>query len=212
MRSVTSIAPVILAAGDSTRMGYPKALLPFGNRLFLTHILGILRDSGMVRPRIILGRAVKQIEPCIKEWPVDIIVNKDPDRGQLSSIQLGMLDLAPEFDAVMIWPVDQPAVSCELVQRLARLFVDSEALMAFPQFGNKRGHPAIFHRKLFQEFMDAPLEEGPKAILLKYQNASAVLKTGEEASVCDIDTPAEYQTLMGESLDSALKNIAVYKK
>jgi CTP:molybdopterin cytidylyltransferase MocA len=54
--------------------------------------------------------------------------------------------------------------------------------------------------------MDAPLEEGPKAILLKYQHASAVLNTEELARVRDIDTPAEYQTLTGESLESALKN------
>jgi molybdenum cofactor cytidylyltransferase len=206
MRSVKNIAPVILAAGDSTRMGYPKALLPLGSELFLTHILKNLRDAGMARPRLILGRAARQIEPCIQEWPADILINKDPDRGQLSSIQLGISDLAPEFEAAMIWPVDQPAVSVELVRRLAQLFIESEALMAFPRFGKKRGHPAIFHRALFQEFMDARLEEGPKAILLKYQHSSAILDTEEQASIRDIDTPAEYQTLTGESLDSALKN------
>ena len=122
-----------------------------------------------------------------------------------------MSGLAPESDAAMIWPVDQPAVSVELIQRLVRLFVESEALIAFPQFGNKRGHPAIFHRKNFREFMDAPLEDGPKAILLKYQHASAILKTEELASVRDIDTPAEYQTLTGESLESALKNTRANK-
>jgi molybdenum cofactor cytidylyltransferase len=206
MRSVTSIAPVILAAGDSTRMGYPKALLPLGKDTFVTRILKILRDAGMVKPRLVLGRAAKQIEPHLHEWPVDIIINAEPDRGQLSSIQLGMSDLKPEFDAVMIWPVDQPAVSVELVCRLVRLFVESEALMAFPQYGSKRGHPAIFHRSLFQEFMDAPLAEGPKAIILKYQPASVVLNTEELPSVQDIDTPAEYQTLTGVSLDSALKS------
>ena len=211
MRSMKSIAPVILAAGDSTRMGYPKALLPLGNEIFLTHILKILRDAGMAKPRLILGRAAGQIESCIQEWPADILINKDPDRGQLSSIQLGISDLAPEFDAAMIWPVDQPSVSVELVRRLARLFVESEALMAFPRFGEKRGHPAIFHRALFQEFMDAPLEEGPQAILLKHQHSSAILNTEELASVRDIDTPAEYQTLTGESLDSALKNTAANK-
>jgi molybdenum cofactor cytidylyltransferase len=211
VRSVKSIAPVILAAGDSTRMGYPKALLPFGNEIFLTHILKILQNAGMARPRIILGKASRKIEPCIHKWPADILINKDPDRGQLSSIQLSMSDLAPEFDAAMIWPVDQPAVSVELVRRLAQLFVESEALMAFPQFGKRRGHPAIFHRTLFQEFMNAPLEEGPKAILLKHQHSSVILNTEELASVRDIDTPAEYQTLTGESLDSVLKKTAVNK-
>lgn len=207
MRSMASIAPVILAAGDSTRMGYPKALLPIGDEIFLTHILRILKDAGMMQPRIILGRASKQIEICINNWEADIIINNDPDRGQLSSIQLGMSNLAPEFDAAMIWPVDQPAVSVELVRKLAQLYIESKALMAFPQCGKKRGHPAIFHRTIFKEFMDAPLLEGPKAILLKYQHASVVLNTEELACVQDIDTPAEYQTLTGESLVSTLKKL-----
>jgi molybdenum cofactor cytidylyltransferase len=212
MRSVKSIAPIILAAGDSKRMGFPKALLPFGDEIFLTHILQILRDSGMARPRIILGRAATQIESCIHNWPADIIVNKNPDRGQLSSIQLGMSDLAPEFDAAMIWPVDQPAVSVELVRKIAQLYVESEVLMAFPRFSMKRGHPAIFHRTLFQEFMDAPMAEGPKSILLKYEHASGIVDTKELACVRDIDTPAEYQTLTGESLESTLKKTGAKEK
>jgi molybdenum cofactor cytidylyltransferase len=209
MRSVPAITPVILAAGDSTRMGYPKALLPLGNEVFLTHILKILQVAGMAKPRLILGRTADRIKPLIRQWPVDIIINSDPDRGQLSSIQLGMSALAPEFNAVMIWPVDQPSVSVDLVRSLTQLFIDSEALMVFPLCGNKRGHPALFHRSLFQEFMDAPLEEGPKSILQKYQYASATISTEETSSILDIDTPAEYQTLTGKSLDSILKSAEV---
>jgi molybdenum cofactor cytidylyltransferase/nicotine blue oxidoreductase len=193
-------------------MGYPKALLPFGNELFLTHILRILKDAGMAKPRIILGKAAPQIISCIRHWSADIIVNKNPDRGQLSSIQLGISDLDPEFAAAMIWPVDQPAVSADVVQCLVRLFVESEQLMAFPQFEKRRGHPAIFDRSLFQEFMDAPLAEGPKSILLKYRNSCAILDTKEVACFQDIDTPAEYQALMGESLDSIFKKAGANKK
>jgi molybdenum cofactor cytidylyltransferase len=108
--------------------------------------------------------------------------------------------------------VDQPSVSVDLVHSLAQLFIESEALMVFPLCGNRRGHPAIFHRSLFQEFMDASLAEGPKSILQKYQHASAIISTEEPASVHDIDTPAEYQTLTGKSLDAALKNIEALKK
>lgn len=204
MQSVTSIAPIILAAGDSTRMGYPKALLPLGSDTFLTRILGTLRNVGLPKPTIIVGRAASIIEQHIRDWPAEIWINPDPSRGQLSSIQLALSHLKPEYVAGLIWPVDQPAVSEDLVRQLTWVFANSESRIAFPVYGNKRGHPAIFHRALFQEFMDAPLEEGPKKILQRHQHATTVLPTEESATVQDIDTPADYQALTGVTLDSAL--------
>jgi len=205
--SLTSIAPIILAAGDSTRMGYPKALLPLGSDTFLTRILSVLRNVGLPKPVVVLGRAASIIQPQIQDWPADIRINPDPSRGQLSSIQIALSRLHPEFIAGMIWPVDQPAISENLVRDLIQLFITSEPRIAFPMYGNKRGHPAIFHRVLFQEFMDASLEEGPKKILVRYRNVTTVLATEESTAVQDIDTPEEYQALTGESLSSALARV-----
>jgi molybdenum cofactor cytidylyltransferase len=207
MLSLKTIAPVILAAGDSTRMGYPKALLPLGNEIFLTRILRILSKAGLPQPTIVLGRSAAVIQARIRQWPADVLINPDPDRGQLSSIQIGFSSLDSRFEAGMIWPVDQPAVSEDLVLRLTRLFIESGASIAFPFSRGKRGHPAIFHRRLFQEFMEAPLSEGPKRILLRHEQKSVLLPAEESACVVDIDTPADYQTLTGESLESALKRI-----
>jgi molybdenum cofactor cytidylyltransferase len=201
------IVPIVLAAGDSKRMGYPKALLPLRDDAFLTRILRTLKAIGMPKPVIILGKAASLIQPQIKDWPADIYINPNPDRGQLSSIQLALSHIPPEFVAGMIWPVDQPAVSENLVRRLVDLFLISGSRIACPLYGNKRGHPAIFHRALFREFMEAPLEEGPKKIIIRHQEATALLPTEEPASVQDIDTPEDYEALTGESLNAALVNI-----
>jgi molybdenum cofactor cytidylyltransferase len=204
MPSLDSIAPIILAAGDSVRMGYPKALLPLGKDVFITHILRILRNVGFPGPVIVLGKAASVIQPLIGKWPADICVNPDPDRGQLSSIQLGLSRVRPTFTAGMIWPVDQPAVSEDLVCRLAQLFIASESKISYPVYCDRAGHPAIFHRALFPEFMETTLKGGPKEILLRHQDATAVLQTSESGSVQDIDTPADYLALTGENLDSVL--------
>jgi molybdenum cofactor cytidylyltransferase len=204
MRTLDSITPIILAAGDSRRMGYPKALLPFGTNTFLQRILNIAREVGLADPVIILGRAAEIIQPTIHDCPAHVKINPDTDRGQLSSIQIGISSLDARAQACMIWPVDQPAVSADLVRRLANLFLQSECLIAFPKYGEKRGHPAIFHRSLFQEFLDAPLEEGPKKILLRHLQDTAELATNESGVTQDIDTPADYKTLTQESLESAL--------
>jgi molybdenum cofactor cytidylyltransferase len=211
MRCLDSITPIILAAGDSTRMGYPKALLPIENEVFLTRVMGIVRKIGLADPVIILGRAAGMIQPAIADRPARIRINQNPDRGQLSSIQLGLSSLDAQVEACMIWPVDQPAVSETLVYKLAQLFVQSECLLAFLNFEGKRGHPAIFHRALFREFLDAPLEAGPKGIILRHLQDIAELTADESAIIQDIDTPTDYEALTGESVQTALARQAALK-
>jgi molybdenum cofactor cytidylyltransferase len=181
-------------------MGYPKALLPLGDETFLTRILRILREAGLARPRLILGRAAALIKTRIGDYPADILVNPDPDRGQLSSIQLGISELPEKFEAAMLWPVDQPAVSLELARGLTELFISKDCRIAVPFRDGKRGHPAIFHRTLFHEFMDAPLEKGAKGIISRYESETCFLRTDESAAFTDIDTPSEYQILTGKTL------------
>jgi molybdenum cofactor cytidylyltransferase len=203
-QSLNSIVPVILAAGDSKRMGYPKAILPLGEDIFITRILKTIGKIGLPHPIIVLGKTAAEIRTQIQNWDAEIIINPNPERGQLSSIQLGLSCIHSDFSAGMIWPVDQPTVSDRLVLKLVRLFLSSGSLIAIPSYGNRRGHPTIFHRTLFQEFMEISLEESPKKILLRHNQSTAVLPTEELAIIQDIDTPAEYKALTGESLESAL--------
>ena len=209
--SVASITPIILAAGDSTRMGYPKALLPIGRDTFLTRILQTLRRVELAKPIVVLGRTASIIRPHIADWPAHVCINPDPDRGQLSSIQLALSLVNAESAAGMIWPVDLPAISEDLVRRLVQLFASSEPMIAFPKYGGKSGHPAIFHRTLFPEFMEISPNDGPKRILSRHKHDWAVLATEESACVQDIDTPADYRNLTGESLDSVLGRLSSSK-
>jgi molybdenum cofactor cytidylyltransferase len=204
MPLLTSITPVILAAGGSMRMGYPKALLPLESDCFLTWILKVVKNSGLGKPTVVLGKNAREIQSRIQEWQVDILINTEPERGQLSSIQMALSSLPPESVAAMVWPVDQPLVSVYLVDNLAHRFFDSSALIAYPIYGERLGHPAIFHRELFQEFMEAPLDEGPKRIITNHQADTAVLPTDEPGTVYDFDTPSDYEAAFGKSLDSVV--------
>jgi molybdenum cofactor cytidylyltransferase len=205
MSKLVSIAPVILAAGDSTRMGHPKALLPLGGDIFINRILKTLREVGLPDAIVVLGKSAAIIKSHIGDLNANILINPDPDRGQLSSIQLALMHTKPDVAAAMIWPVDMPAVPADVVRHLVELFINSGALISFPIYGGKRGHPAVFHRSLFQEFMDAPLSEGPKNILLRHQQETSDFEVQISAAVKDIDTPTDYRDLTGETLDSALR-------
>lgn len=186
------------------RMGYPKALLPLESDCFLTWILKIVRNAQLGKPTVVLGYNAQDILPRIREEEIRITVNRKPERGQLSSIQLALSSLPQESIATMIWPVDQPLVSVNLVDKLAHKFIDSGALIAYPIYGKRPGHPAIFHRDLFPEFMEAPLGEGPKQILVDHQADTAFLPTDEPGTVYDFDTPSDYEAAFGKSLDSVM--------
>lgn len=186
-------------------MGFPKALLPLGSGIFLTRILDELEEAGLTDPLVVLGKDARHIEPCIAGWPVRILINRDPSRGQLSSIQLAIQSLGSEVDGCLIWPVDQPAISADVVKGLIDLFHKSGALIACPSFGEKRGHPVIFHRSLFWELLHCSMETGAKSAVMRHQGETVVLPTAESATVTDIDTPEDYFNLTGEILDAGQK-------
>jgi CTP:molybdopterin cytidylyltransferase MocA len=203
--SLTVITPIILAAGDSKRMGYPKALLPMDSGTFLTSILAKLRAAGMGTPVVVLGRSASEIQSRVDLGGVETLINRNPDRGQLSSMQMALRVLSPECAGAMLWPVDQPLVSVRLIEDLARLFFVSGALIANPVFHGRRGHPVIFRKDLFSEFLATPPHEGAKRLMHGYPHATASLETEESGTVLDIDTPEDYEKATGIHLSSSLK-------
>ena len=207
--SLEGITAIVLAAGDSTRMNYPKALLPLGDATFLTHILEILDRLGFAEPCVVLGRDAARVRPVIAGARIRILINQAPERGQLSSIQLAISNLGPACSACLVWLVDQPAVSELLVGSLVKLFQDTGAPLALPRCGEKMGHPVIFRRQLFQELLDTPSEQGAKQVVLRHAHQAAILSTGEAGCVEDVDTPKDYYLLTGETLDAALSRRGV---
>jgi molybdenum cofactor cytidylyltransferase len=203
----TLIAPIVLAAGDSTRMGFPKALLPIGADIFLTRILDTLDKLGLPDAITVLGSDAAQISSRISERRVQIIVNPNPADGQLSSIKLALSQIDPSSAGCLVWPVDQPGISENLVRALIRLFSDSQAPLVLPRCRERRGHPAIFGRTLFQEIMETPLHDGLKGLILRHQGDMALLSTNELASVEDVDTPEDYFRFVGETLEEALAKV-----
>ncbi len=183
-------------------MGFPKALLPLGNDIFLTRILDTLAKAGLPTSIVVLGKHAPHIEPRIAGRPVRILINDDPGRGQLSSIQLAIQDLAADYSACLVWPVDLPLIPVQVIEGLAGLFLGSGALIAYPSCREKRGHPVIFHRSLFWGLLHCPVETGARSVVMKYQNDTVVLPTDDVSTITDIDTPEDYFNMTGRILDA----------
>lgn len=177
-------------------MGSPKALLPLGGGTFLTVILETLDQVDLGLPIIVLGKQASDILPIIPRERVIVLINPDPDRGQLSSMKLAIEQTPQKTSACLFWPVDHPLVSVDLVQGLVELFLRTQAPIVLPRSGSQRGHPAIFNRSLFRELLDLPWEEGAKSLVEKYKEQIAFLPTEERAAIEDIDTPEDYSKLI----------------
>lgn len=201
---MTGITPVILTAGDSARMGFPKALLPLGPGTFLTRILDTLDSLGLPTARVILGRHETLIRPLLISRRAHALVNPRPERGQFSSMRLALDSLDADCRGCLLWPVDQPAIPALLVQGLIRLFLNSSASLAMPSCMGKGGHPAIFGRALIAELLAAPPDANPKAIVAAHKAGAVLLPTEERNTIEDIDDPEDYFRLTGETLDAAL--------
>ena len=205
------IVPVILAAGDSSRMGYPKALLPLGDDTFLSHILKTLDTFGLPAALVVLGMHAARIQPLLEDRKAHILINPDPARGQASSIRLALASLDPDIAGCLIWPVDQPLVSPDLVRDLMRLFAESSAVIALPRCQGRAGHPAIFGPTMIHELLAASPEANPKLLVARHAPETVWLETGESGTVDDIDTPEDYFRLVGEPLASALSRRGLTK-
>jgi molybdenum cofactor cytidylyltransferase len=189
------IVAVVLSAGESSRMGRPKALLPIDGQTFIEKIVAALKQTKVGKIIVILGHNARELQSKISHLPVEILINTDYKRGQLSSLQLAVRNLQPdlECDGMLVHLVDHPYLAPALVEEMIRRFYETKKRIIVPKFHGKRGHPVIFSNALFDEILSAPMEEGAKAVVNAHRAETLEIETEEEGIAVDIDTPELYQ-------------------
>ncbi len=191
-------AVIILAAGESLRMGAPKALLKIGDRSFVRHVAGVYTMSDVDNIVVVTRPDAPEIAKELHDLDVSITTNKDPEAGQLSSIITG-LDAARPFGpkAAFVHPVDHPFVSPSLVNSLLEKFWSARCLIVLPTYHGKRGHPVLFSSKLFDELKKAPAEVGARSVVWAHADKVVEVPTRERGVILDVDTPKDYERLQG---------------
>jgi len=189
------IVAVVLSAGESSRMGRPKALLPIDGQTFIERIVAALKQAKVGKIIVILGHNARELQSKISHLPVEILINTDYKLGQLSSLQLAVRNLQPDLDCdgMLVHLVDHPYLAPALVEEMIRLFYETKKRIIVPKFQGKRGHPVIFSNALFDEILSAPMEEGAKAVVNAHRAETLEIETEEEGIAVDIDTPELYQ-------------------
>jgi molybdenum cofactor cytidylyltransferase len=183
------LAAVILSGGASRRMGSPKALVSYQGTPFLEHLLSVTRHSAITVRRVVLGPDAEIISKQIALVPEEVVINKDWEQGQLSSIHAALRSLPSGTEGMLLCPVDHPLVSEALVSSLIAAFLESRAPVVLPTYDGRRGHPVIFSRAVYDELLRAPVDKGARAVVWAHSNEVRELPTTEEGCVLNLNDP-----------------------
>ena len=191
------LSGVILAAGDSSRMGSPKALLstPDG-RTFVVSIADTFARAGLDDTFVVTGRDHDQIAAALSDVPVRVVRNPDPARGQLSSLLTAMeTAVRPETEALVVTLVDVPLLSVDTVRLVVSEWRRTRAPVVRPAIGGRHGHPVVFDRRVFEELRQAPLDAGAKVVVRRYAAELLNVPVTDTGCLIDVDTPRDYEAL-----------------
>lgn len=185
------IAAIILAAGDSRRMGSPKALLAFRGETFAGRLARIF--SKFCDPVILVaGRHAAAIGARVS---VRTVINPDPDRGQLSSLQTALAELPADLEAFLFIPVDCPAIEESTVRTLISEIRAARAPFVIPRYRGKRGHPVCAAGAIAQEFLAMPPTAETRAVVNRHEREIRYLELDDPGVLTDVDDPEAYQAL-----------------
>ena len=181
---------VILAAGESRRMGTAKALLPFREGTFLSHLAATLARRCSPVIAVFGFDATRLMAACPPS--VTPVQNRDYVLGMLTSLQAGLRALPAECEEVFFTPVDHPAVDIATLDAL----LSSPSPVVIPRFNGKRGHPVLLRRAIAHEFLSAAPSSKVHDIIDRHAAEIAYIETGDPGVTDDIDDPALYRDLL----------------
>lgn len=197
MKRGKSLGAVILAAGSSSRMGSPKALLEVEGETFADRLIARFAPH-CLQVAVVLGHGAESIAPRIARAAGCILaLNPAPERGQLSSLQCGFRALCPHLDGIFFTPVDLPFVSAETISRMAESF-DGAGALVIPRHQGRRGHPVLVHARLIPEFL-SPAAARASDIVHAHEAGTLYVDVDDAGVTGDIDTPGDYLRARGGS-------------
>ncbi len=198
--TLKKVAGILLAAGQSSRMGRLKPLLPWGSGTFLSHLTTLMNHAKLDDWRVVLGYRSEDILKSMPELRSRVVINHAYQKGQLSSLICGLRELqGRELDGVMILLIDHPLISTELINVLVEQFSKNCDRIIIPSYGNRRGHPVIFPCGLFDEITSAPLTKGAVEIVRRHSSKVLHVPVKSAEILIDVDTPADYERLRADT-------------
>jgi molybdenum cofactor cytidylyltransferase len=188
-----ALAGVVLAAGESRRMGRPKQLLPFGERTILERVVDTLLTAGVGEVIVVLGHLADSVRAALGDRPVRTVVNESYRQGMLSSVKCGVSAIGVGYDAVLFALGDQPHIEYTVVSEVMRAYRTGKAGIVIPRYGVKKGHPIIINLHKYREaIVNLPEDRGLNALMQEHADDVRLIDVATEDIIRDIDVPDDY--------------------
>ena len=194
---LNSYGIILLAAGQSARLGKPKQLLNYKGKTLLAHSLQIAIETQLQPIVTVLGANLDTLKQSIEPTNTNIVINQEWSEGMASSIRCGieeLLKIAPSIAGVIIMVCDQPYVTAKLLTDLVEKHEDSSKPIIASRYNNNIGTPALFDKTIFALLLSLKGDSGAKKIMKS--NPDWVETVNFPFGEIDIDTSLDYELLM----------------
>lgn len=191
------LSAILLAAGESKRMGEPKQLMPLGSSTLLGQAIDNLLNSSVDETIVVVGHKAEEITKAIATKPVKIMLNPNHRQGMSTSIIAGLILVDPKSQAVILALGDQPLVESQTINQLIDEFHNHDKGIAVPTYQGQRGHPIIFAIRYKPELMELEGDIGGREILQRHPEDVLEVTVDSASVITDINTQADYQSQLG---------------
>ena len=187
------ICAIVLAAGESRRMGCQKLLLPFGKTTVIGHVIDELLGSELDAVYVVLGHQGDRLSEELSGRRVTVVFNLDYKLGMLSSVRCGLQVLPEQCDKVLVALGDQPAITSALINQMVQFSSTTDKGIIVPVHRGKHGHPVLFSTRYRGEIMTSFDDTGLRGLLQAHPEDILELPVSTPAVLCDIDSPDDYR-------------------
>lgn len=186
------VAAVVLAAGQATRMGAQKLLLPVGGRPMVRRVAEAALGSRVMETIVVVGHEPESLRTALEGLPVKVVVNPDYEAGMSTSLRAGLRAIGDEADGVLILLGDQPFVTPALLDRLIDVHTDDGARIVRLAVGDRPANPVLMSADLFPELLAQQGDVGGRDVAARHAEEVQLVPV-DDASVMDVDTAEDYR-------------------
>jgi molybdenum cofactor cytidylyltransferase len=187
------VAAVVLAAGESSRMGRNKLHLPWGETTVLGRTLANVRAAAIHSALLVTGHEPEPVLALAAEAGIPVVHNPDFRIGMLSSVQAAARRLAPESDALLVALGGQPLVESSTIDQLLRAYAAGPQGLVAPAYRGARGNPVLIDRRYFPELLQLSPGDAPRTLLQLHPEDVRLVEVNSEAILIDLDRPDDYE-------------------
>lgn len=192
------IAAMLLAAGESRRMGQFKQLLRLGDKTFVEHCVDNLLASQVGEVIVVTGHRESEVRRALGNRPISFVHNPGYRLGMSSSIKCGVTALTHQAQAFVISLVDQPHIEAAVVNHLIEKYEAARPLIVIPTYGGKSGHPILLDVRIKNEILAMDPNIGLRQVVAAHSDEITQVEVSTRAVLEDCDLPEDYERILNQ--------------